>query len=92
MMCTKVFIRGVLKGVGYLAYVYIVASRLGIKGCARYIDDGVEVIAIGDNNTIEKFVNLLKHHNTMAIINEIRIERCSNNLSINVQEFDIDFE
>lgn len=90
MKCVRILIRGVLKGVGYLAYTYLMASSLGIRGWARYLDnDSVEVIAVGDEKTLENFIYALKHHNTMAIVNEISSEPCGEGISINQQTFEV---
>ncbi|MEM0371676.1 MAG: acylphosphatase [Ignisphaera sp.] len=92
MMCLKIYIKGVVKGVGYLAYIYIQAERLSIKGYARYFsDDIVEVVAIGSEDTVSRFVDRLRFHDTMAIVNNIEINKCSDIALTNVESFEIYF-
>lgn len=77
MRCIKILVKGVLRGLGYLGYVYVVANKLGIRGWARYIDTGtVEIIGIGDDGVLEEFLYKLRYHETLAIVNEIHTKEC----------------
>ena len=56
----RLIIRGFVQGVGYRAFIQMMARRLGIKGRVRNLDDGnVEVVAVGRPESIEKFAKLI---------------------------------
>ncbi|MEM1541822.1 MAG: acylphosphatase [Ignisphaera sp.] len=91
MACLKIYIKGVVKGVGYLAYIYIQAKKLDVKGYARYLsDDFVEVIAIGSEDAINKLVDRLKYHDTMAIVNDVKINECDI-VATSMEDFEVYF-
>jgi acylphosphatase len=90
LKCVAVTVEGVLKGLGYLGYVYIAAVELKIKGWARYREDNsVEIIAIGDEEKVEKFLEKLYFHDSLAIVNNIYVNPCPNDISINVDSFEL---
>lgn len=91
MKCIKVVVEGVLKGLGYLGYVYIVAEELKIKGWGRYTEEGsAEIIAVGDADTLMNFINRLRSHDTLAIVNSIHIEPCAQDLRTDLDSFNVD--
>ncbi|MEM1525946.1 MAG: acylphosphatase [Ignisphaera sp.] len=91
MKCIKVVVEGVLKGLGYLGYVYIVAEELKIKGWGRYTEEGsAEIVAISDADTLMKFINKLRSHGTLAVVNSIHIEPCPQDLRIDLDSFNAD--
>jgi acylphosphatase len=54
------FIRGNVQGVGYRYFAQHAASRLGLKGYARNLDDGrVEVYAVGDAAALDELAGML---------------------------------
>ncbi len=55
------FISGRVQGVNFRWNTKIFAEKSGITGFARNLDDGrVEVIAEGENESIDKLINYLK--------------------------------
>jgi acylphosphatase/uncharacterized protein YoxC len=53
----RLIIKGNVQGVGYRAFVKLFASRLGIKGLVRNLDDGnVEVFVDGSKKAINEFL------------------------------------
>ncbi len=56
----RIMVSGFVQGVGYRAFIQMMARRLGIKGRVRNLDDGnVEVIVTGRPESIEKFAKLI---------------------------------
>lgn len=93
MKCIKVLVEGVLKGLGYLGYVYTVAEEFKIKGYAKYTENGLaEIVVIGDVDSLLKFVDKLRSHNTLAVVNSVHIEPCPKDLKVDFNSFDIDFD
>lgn len=93
MTCLKIIIKGVVKGVGYLAYTYLTAKKMNIKGYARYSNnDEIEIVVKCSDNILNEFVNKLKFHNTMAIVNEVNIEKCDEEKLINLENFEVYFD
>lgn len=89
MACLRIIVKGVLRGLGYLGYVYVLAVELKIRGWARYIDDGVEVVAIGDEDILKEFIERLGHPDMVVVVKEVYAEECPEGTSINVSSFDI---
>ena len=55
----KIFVSGKIQGVGFRKYLKSEADKLNISGWARNLDDGrVEVLAKGNENNIESFLQL----------------------------------
>jgi len=52
---------GRVQGVGFRYSTYMQAKKIGLAGYVRNMSDGsVEVVAEGDENTINKFISWLK--------------------------------
>lgn len=89
MVCVRILIKGVVQGLGYLGYIYIVANKLGVRGWAKYLDiKTIEVVAVGSNDVVDQFIDLLKYHDTFAIISEVVVEACPKDL-VNINRFEI---
>jgi len=59
-MAYRIRVTGMVQGVGYRAYVKMMAQRLGVKGQVRNLDDGsVEIIAVADEVRLKRFVRAL---------------------------------
>ncbi len=57
----RLVVRGFVQGVGYRAFIQMMARRLGIRGIVRNLNDGnVEVIVTGRPESIEKFAKLIE--------------------------------
>jgi len=68
----EISIQGVLKGFGYIAYIYIIAKKLNLKGIAKFIDeDKIKVVVEGEEELLKEFVEYLKNNPTAAIINSL---------------------
>jgi len=68
----EIFIQGVLKGFGYIAYIYVIAKKLNLKGIAKFIDeDKIKVIIEGEEESLKEFIKYLENNPTAAIINSL---------------------
>jgi acylphosphatase len=55
------FLKGKVQGVGMRAYVSSIARKLKLCGFVRNLDDGkVEILAQGEEEILEKFLQTLK--------------------------------
>jgi acylphosphatase len=69
-----VFIYGRVQGVNFRWNTKIVADRLNIKGWVRNLLDGrVEVVAEGEDEKINKFIEYLKKGPVLARVDKIEI-------------------
>ena len=83
-MVHKIILHGKVQGVFYRKSAKIEADRLGVFGWVRNKDDGtVEVLAAGDKNSLEKFINWCKVGSPFAEVKKIEIEEIKTS-----QEFD----
>lgn len=93
MECLRVAVKGVLRGLGYLGYVYVLAEELKIRGWARYIDDGVEVVALGVEDVLKEFVDRLRYPDMVVVVNEVHAERCPDSvLAGDLSGFEVYFD
>lgn len=68
------FISGRVQGVGFRASTRRMANRLGVKGWAKNLMDGrVEVIAEGEKEEIEKFIDFLHDGPSVARVENVQI-------------------
>lgn len=68
------FISGRVQGVGFRASTRRVANRLGVKGWVKNLADGrVEVVAEGEKDRIEKFIDFLHDGPSMARVENVQI-------------------
>ncbi|EKY3232783.1 acylphosphatase [Cronobacter malonaticus] len=59
--CTMAWVHGRVQGVGFRYTTQHEATRLGLTGYARNLDDGsVEVLACGEAEQVEKLITWLK--------------------------------
>ncbi len=69
----EIVVSGRVQGVNYRAFVLHRANELNIKGYAKNMINGnVKVIAIGKNNILNIFINMLKEGPPMARIEDIQ--------------------
>ena len=58
----RVHIQGVVQGVGFRPFVYSAAMAHQITGWVRNSSAGVEIIASGQEQDLDKFLNKVQHH------------------------------
>ncbi|MBI1747343.1 MAG: acylphosphatase [Acidobacteria bacterium] len=71
----RLFISGIVQGVGFRYFVYKAAQRHYIKGWVRNLADGrVEVTAEGEDTDIRQFVADLRRGPPMAQVENIEVK------------------
>ncbi len=56
----KIVFRGKVQGVGFRWSARIVASRLGLRGHVRNVDDHVEAVVVGEEDKVREFIKKLE--------------------------------
>jgi len=75
MVCAHMFVSGRVQGVGYRAFVAHTATRLGLCGGVRNLDDDrVEVEVEGEKTTIDMLVQELKQGPPLAHVSKVEVE------------------
>jgi len=78
----RAYVKGEVIGVGFRAWTKIQAKMLGVCGWVRNVydrpevfgvDGGVEVVAQGEEEKINQFVELLKQGPPIARVDEVEI-------------------
>jgi len=74
----RYFVRGRVQGVGYRYFVQRAATRLGLTGYVRNLEDGrVEVHAEGDNRALSDLAGLLSKGPPGALVHSVNEEESS---------------
>jgi acylphosphatase len=69
----EIVVSGRVQGVCYRAFVLHRANELNIKGYAKNLMNGnVKVIAIGEDNIMDVFINMLKEGPSMARVDDMQ--------------------
>ena len=59
---------GIVQGVGYRAFVKNLADKYRIEGYVQNMEDGsVEILILGDDNLVEKFINSINIYTDYGI-------------------------
>jgi len=75
MKAVKVIIYGKVQGVGFRNFVFLHAKRLNIKGYVKNNPDGtVEAVFEGDEDNINKIIELCKRGPERARVDKIDIK------------------
>ncbi|GGD43251.1 acylphosphatase [Pseudoxanthomonas indica] len=73
MAAARFLVRGKVQGVFFRASTRDAATRWGLDGIARNLDDGgVEVIAAGDAAALEQLARWLQHGPPMAHVESVQ--------------------
>jgi hydrogenase maturation protein HypF len=79
----RVFIRGMVQGVGMRPFVALLAKEFGIHGTVKNIGSNVEIIAEANANALDAFVAAIRERKPeMSEINEIAIDEIETDYSI----------
>ena len=71
----RFFVSGKVQGVFFRASTCEQALQLGLRGHARNLADGrVEVLAVGDEQAIDRLAQWLRHGPPQARVDEVRRE------------------
>lgn len=85
-MAKHISVTGVVQGVGFRPFVFGLATRLDLRGWVRNTSGGVEILIDGQNNNLEKFIQLLYLEKpVLAQIDAIRVEETPEDLSLNFE-------
>ncbi len=73
-MRVRIIVKGRVQGVGYRFFTRRTALELGVKGYVRNLPDGtVEVVAEGEPEVLEKFIEKLREGPPLAIVEDMEI-------------------
>jgi acylphosphatase len=73
---------GKVQGVYFRAYTQEVARKLGLTGRVRNLPDGsVEVIAVGNEETIDELIRLLKRGSPGSNVTNVEIKKEKSDLA-----------
>jgi len=79
MKTLRIFISGIVQGIFFRDFIKEQAENLGLKGYVRNLEDGrVEVVVEGDNNEVNKMIELCKKGSPHSKVREIEIEKIEN--------------
>jgi len=71
----KIIVKGVVQGVGFRPFIYSLAKLYKIKGLVRNTKGGVEIEAVGSENSLESFITDIREKTPrLAIIKDISVE------------------
>lgn len=75
MQGRKVWVRGIVQGVGFRPFVYNLAVQLGLTGWVKNTSSGVEIEVNGPSEAMDTFVEMLRASPPpLARIDELRFE------------------
>lgn len=75
MEATLIIIKGNVQGIFYRAFAKSEAEKLNIKGYVKNLNNGnVEIIAVGESNNLNKFIEILGKGPEGAIIKGINFK------------------
>lgn len=70
-----IIVQGLVQGVGFRYFVYRVATKLGLAGCARNLYNGdVEIQVEGERSLLEEFIKEVKVGPRFACVKDMKIE------------------
>ncbi len=70
----QIKIKGLVKGVFFRVSVQDTAKRLGLKGFVRNSEDGVEVVAEGNNTELEQLVEFCRKGPKFSKVDSIEVK------------------
>lgn len=75
-MAYHIYVSGRVQGVGYRRFAQKQAEALKIKGWTRNLVDGrVEVIASGQESTLEQFCDILRKGPQFSMVQEVLVKK-----------------
>lgn len=71
----RIFLRGVVQGVGFRPFIYNLAKKLGVRGFVYNSSSGLTIEAEGDDSTLQEFLRSLRDHPPpLARVGEVTIQ------------------
>ena len=79
-MLHKITIQGLVQGVGFRPFIYLLANEMGIKGTVANRNNGVVIFTNASQKECETFIRRIKNeHPPVAFIHSIEIEEVTDN-------------
>src|SRR5512133_2346923 len=76
----KVWVRGIVQGVGFRPFIFNLAESLGLKGWVNNTSSGVEIEVNGSPEALQRFVEAIQSNPPpLARIDELRTEAVAAN-------------
>lgn len=76
----KVWVRGIVQGVGFRPFIFNLAESLCLTGWVKNTSSGVEIEVQGPDKTLERFVEAIRTNPPpLARIDELRVEATQSN-------------
>jgi hydrogenase maturation protein HypF len=60
IIALKIKVEGLVQGVGFRPFIYRLAKKYQINGTVQNLSDGVEILAEGGKESLEKFLDEIK--------------------------------
>lgn len=80
LYCVRIFVRGIVQGVGFRPFVYQEAVKNALTGWVRNTSSGVEIEIYGKRANVEEFLHALKNHPPpLARLDQIEVSEISPN-------------
>lgn len=71
----KVWVKGIVQGVGFRPFIFNLAETLGLKGWVKNTSSGVEIEVHGNPPALDQFVETVRHAPPpLARIDDLRVE------------------
>ncbi len=75
MIAQKIIVKGIVQGVGFRPFIYRLAKKYGLTGTVSNNALGVEIIAEGDDASLESFTQSINHSPPpLALIDAVEIQ------------------
>jgi len=79
MISKKIYIKGIVQGVGFRPFIYQKANKLNLKGFVSNTSNGVKICIDGPVNSIKSFIDSIKQEKPIhSKIQSIKIFDCKN--------------
>src|SRR5574338_1549617 len=76
----KLWVRGIVQGVGFRPFIFNLAETLGLKGWVKNTSRGVEIEVVGSPTALEQFVETIRRNLLpLARIDELLFEAVAAN-------------
>lgn len=76
MVQLKIIVSGTVQGVGFRYFTQMKAVQFGITGWVKNQQDGtVEIVATGEQEDLNQFINELRQGNPFSKVSDIKIEQ-----------------
>ncbi len=75
MKCLRIYISGVVQGVGMRYFIKTEASSMGLVGWVRNLDDGrVEIVVKGDREKLDEFLKICRRGSPFAQVEQVDVQ------------------